>query len=87
VVDKIAKLKPELVVPDHGELGDGALVAQERAFLADLDRRAKLANEAGEPVAEAGKRIQAELTGEYPGWSGLGNVPQSVQRAYADNGD
>ena len=87
VVDHIAKLKPELVVPDHGELGDGSLVAQERGFLADLERRAKLAKEAGEPVAEAGKRILAEMTGDYPGWSGLGNIPQSVQRAYDDKGD
>ena len=87
VVDHIARLKPELVVPDHGELGDGSLVAQERGFLADLDRRAQLAKSAGEPEAEAGQRIQAEMTGEYPGWSGLGNIPQSVQHAYADKGE
>jgi glyoxylase-like metal-dependent hydrolase (beta-lactamase superfamily II) len=86
VVDHIARLKPELVVPDHGELGDGSLVAQERGFLADLDRRARLARSAGEPVDEAGKRIQAEMEGAYPGWTGLGNIPQSVQRAYADPG-
>jgi len=84
VLDHVARLKPELVVPDHGDLGDGSLVAQERGFLADLERRAKLAKEAGEPAAEAGKRIQAEMTGDYPGWTGLGNIPQSVQRAYAD---
>ena len=86
VLDQIAKLKPELVVPDHGELGDGALVAQERGFLAELERRAQIAKAAGEPVADAGKRIQAEMVGDYPGWSGLGNLPQSVQRAYADPG-
>ena len=28
VVDQIAKLKPERVAPDHGDLGDGALVGQ-----------------------------------------------------------
>ena len=84
VVDQIARLKPERVVPDHGELGDGALVAQERAFLVDLDKRAMAAKAQGVPAAEAGKRIQAELEKSYPGWTGLGNVPQSVQRAYAD---
>ena len=84
VLDHIAPLKPQRVVPDHGELGDGSLVAQERGFLADLDRRAVAAKAAGEPVAEAGKRIQAELEKAYPGWTGLGNTPQSVQHAYAD---
>jgi glyoxylase-like metal-dependent hydrolase (beta-lactamase superfamily II) len=84
VLDQIAKLKPQQVVPDHGELGSGALVAQERAFLADLDSRAVALKAQGVAVADAGKRIQAELTQKYAGWSGLGNVPQSVQRAYAD---
>ena len=84
VVDQIARLHPERVVPDHGDLGDGALVGQERSFLVDLDKRAMAAKAQGVTAAEAGKRIQAELEKSYPGWSGLGNVPQSVQRAYAD---
>ena len=84
LVDQIAKLKPERVVPDHGELGDGALVGQERAFLVDLDKRAMALKAEGVSAADAGKRIQTELEKIYPGWSGLGNVPQSVQRAYAD---
>ena len=84
VLDQIAKLKPQRVVPDHGELGSGALVAQERAFLADLDSRAVALKAQGVAVADAGQRIQAELSQKYAGWTGLGNVPQSVQRAYAD---
>ena len=84
VLDQIAKLKPEHVVPDHGDLGDGSLVAQERAFLVDLDRRARALKTEGMSVAEAGKRLQAEFETRYAGWSGLGNIPQSVQRAYAD---
>ena len=79
VVDQIARLKPELVVPDHGDLGDGSLVAQERGFLADLDRRARLAKAAGEPVDEAGKRIRAEMVGAYPGWTDCGMLPRPVQ--------
>lgn len=84
VLDEVAKLKPQQVVPDHGELGSGALIAQERGFLDALDRRALELKEQGVPVAEAGKRIQAEFQKTYAGWQGLGNVPQSVQRAYAD---
>jgi glyoxylase-like metal-dependent hydrolase (beta-lactamase superfamily II) len=84
VLDHVAELKPVRVVPDHGDLGDGALVAQERGFLVSLDRRAQAAKAAGEPVDQAGKRIQGEMEQAYPGWTGLGNVPQSVQRAYAD---
>jgi glyoxylase-like metal-dependent hydrolase (beta-lactamase superfamily II) len=84
VVDEIAKLKPERVVPDHGELGDGALVGQERAFLLALDKRAMELKKQGVPADAAGKQIQAEFEKTYAGWQGLGNIPQSVQRAYAD---
>ena len=84
VLDKVAELKPQRVVPDHGELGSGALIAQERAFLADLDAQAVAMKQQGVPVADAGKRIQDEMTRKYPGWTGLGNTPQSVARAYAD---
>jgi glyoxylase-like metal-dependent hydrolase (beta-lactamase superfamily II) len=84
VLDKIAPLKARLVLPDHGDLGDGALVAQERGFLRDLQTRAMALKAQGVPADEAGKRIGADFAVKYAGWSGLGNVPQSVQRAYAD---
>ena len=84
VVDQIAKLKPEKVVPDHGDLGDGSLVAQERGFLAALDKRAMELKAQGLPADAAGKQVQAEFEKTYAGWQGLGNIPQSVQRAYAD---
>ena len=84
VVDEIAKLKPERVVPDHGDLGDGALVGQEHGFLVALDKRAMALKAQGVPADAAGKQIQAEFEKTYAGWQGLGNIPQSVQRAYAD---
>jgi glyoxylase-like metal-dependent hydrolase (beta-lactamase superfamily II) len=84
VVDEVAKLKPDRVVPDHGELGDGALVGQERGFLLALDQRALELKKQGVPADAAGKQIQAEFEKTYAGWQGLGNIPQSVQRAYAD---
>ena len=84
VVDQVAKLKPERVVPDHGDLGDGSLVAQERGFLVALDQRAMELKKQGVAADAAGKQIQAEFEKTYAGWQGLGNIPQSVQRAYAD---
>jgi glyoxylase-like metal-dependent hydrolase (beta-lactamase superfamily II) len=84
VVDEIAKLKPERVAPDHGDLGDGSLVGQEHAFLVALDKRAMELKAQGLPADAAGKQIQAEFEKTYAGWQGLGNIPQSVQRAYAD---
>ncbi len=83
VLDEVAKLKPARVVPDHGDLGDGGLIARERAFLADLDTRAMALKAQGKSAGEAGRIVEAELAAKYPDWKGLGNVPASVQHAYA----
>ncbi len=84
VLDKIAPLKPKLVVPDHGDLGDDSLIAEERAFLADLQSRSLALKAEGRPAEEAGRIVAAEFAAKYAGWTGLGNIPQSVARAYAD---
>lgn len=84
VLERIAKLGATLVVPDHGELGDQALVGEEHEFLVDLQQRAMALKAQGMPADEAGKRLEAEFKMSYSDWTGLGNIPQSVQRAYAD---
>jgi glyoxylase-like metal-dependent hydrolase (beta-lactamase superfamily II) len=84
VLNHVAGLKPQRVIPDHGDLGDGDLVADEKGFLVALDKRAMELKALGLTADDAGKRIQKEFEETYAGWSGLGNIPQSVQRAYAD---
>ena len=84
VIDQLAPLKPRLVAPDHGALGDGALVGKERAFLARLQDRAMALKRQGKSAEEAGKLIQAAFEAEHPQWGGLNNIPQSVKKAYAE---
>ena len=86
VIDKLAPLKPKLVAPDHGPLGDNALIGKERAFLADLQDRAMALKREGKSADEAGKLIQAEFQTRHPDWGGLNNIPGSVKKAYADPG-
>ena len=84
VIDQLAPLKPRRVAPDHGALGDGALVGKERAFLVDLQDRVVALKQQGKSADEAGKLIQAEFETRHPEWGGLNNIPQSVKRAYAN---
>jgi glyoxylase-like metal-dependent hydrolase (beta-lactamase superfamily II) len=83
VIDQLAPLKPKLVAPDHGPLGDNALIGKERAFLSDLQDRATALKREGKSADEAGKIIQAEFETKHAEWGGLGNIPQSVKHAYA----
>jgi glyoxylase-like metal-dependent hydrolase (beta-lactamase superfamily II) len=84
VLDQVAPLNPKLVIPDHGGFGGGELIAQERAFLVDLQTRAMTLKAQGKAATEAGPLIATEFAVKYAGWQSLGTVPQSVQRAYAD---
>src|SRR5207237_2050376 len=61
ILDKLEQLKPRFIVPDHGKLGDGALIGQERAFLADLEAQALELKRKGTPVDDAAKQVAASI--------------------------
>jgi glyoxylase-like metal-dependent hydrolase (beta-lactamase superfamily II) len=82
ILDKLAELKPRLVVPDHGALGDGSLVGQERAFLLDLQTRSLALKHQGLAVDDAGKMLTAEFQMKYPGWANMNPVANVVRRVY-----
>jgi glyoxylase-like metal-dependent hydrolase (beta-lactamase superfamily II) len=85
ILDKIAPLQPRYIVPDHGALGDGSLIAKERAFIVDLQTRAQGLKREGIPVDEAAKRIEAELKTKYPDWGSPTATPNAVRRVYAES--
>jgi len=85
VLDKIAPLKPRYVIPDHGELGDGSLIAKERAFIVDLQSRALALKRQGVPASEAGKQLTAEFKAKYPDWGNMELVAGFVERVYAES--
>lgn len=84
ILDKIAPLKPRHIVPDHGDLGDGSLIASERAFLGDLQMRALELRQQGVSAQDAGKRILAEFKTKYSDWPNLNPIPNLVNRIYTE---
>lgn len=84
VLDQLELLKPRYVVPDHGALGDGSLIGKERAFLADVQKRALELKRQGTSVEEAGKLVQTELKAKYPDWENMNPVPNVVRRVYEE---
>jgi glyoxylase-like metal-dependent hydrolase (beta-lactamase superfamily II) len=83
VLDKIAPLNVQHVLPDHSAVGSGALVAAERAFLSDLRTRALALKQQGVSTDEAGRRLGAEFKMKYADWPTM-NVGGLVQRVYAE---
>jgi glyoxylase-like metal-dependent hydrolase (beta-lactamase superfamily II) len=85
VLDKLAPLNPRYIVPDHGELGDGSLLAKERAFIIDLQSRALELKRQGVAADDAGKTLMAEFKTKYPDWQNLNPVANFVRRVYAES--
>jgi glyoxylase-like metal-dependent hydrolase (beta-lactamase superfamily II) len=85
ILDKLEPLKPRYIVPDHGTLGDGSLIAQERAFLVDLQARSLELKRQGVPVEEAGKRLTEQLKASHADWEGTGGIGNAVRRVYAES--
>ena len=85
VLDKLEPLKPRYIVPDHGALGDGSLIAKERAFIIDLQLRALALKHQGMSAKDAGKQLTAEFSGKYPGWSNMNLVESFVERVYEED--
>ena len=84
-LDKIEPLKPRFIVPDHGTLGDGSLIAKERAFLFDIQSRALELKRQGVPVEDAGKQMITEFKAKYPDYEPINGIGNAVRRVYAEN--
>jgi glyoxylase-like metal-dependent hydrolase (beta-lactamase superfamily II) len=83
VLDKVQALDALHVLPDHSEVGDGTLVAKERAFIVDLDTRALDLKRQGVLVEDAGERLTADFKARYPEWQ-IASVSGFVQTVYAE---
>jgi glyoxylase-like metal-dependent hydrolase (beta-lactamase superfamily II) len=82
VLDKVAALKPAVILPDHSQPGDGKLIAEQRAFLVDLQERIGALKHQGKSAEEAGRLISADFAARYPGWTRLNFLERSVIVAF-----
>jgi glyoxylase-like metal-dependent hydrolase (beta-lactamase superfamily II) len=85
ILDKIEPLKPRYIVPDHGGLGDGSLIAKQRGFMLDLQSRALALKRQGMSTDEAGKRLTDEFKTKYADWANMNLVGSFVQLVYLEN--
>jgi glyoxylase-like metal-dependent hydrolase (beta-lactamase superfamily II) len=85
ILDKIQPLKPRYIVPDHGGLGDGSLIAKQRSFMLDLQSRALALKRQGVSADDAGKRLTDEFKTKYADWASMNLVGSFVQLVYLED--
>jgi glyoxylase-like metal-dependent hydrolase (beta-lactamase superfamily II) len=84
ILDKLEPLHPRFIVPDHGVLGDGSLIAKQRAFLKEIQARALELKGQGVSVEDAGRQMTEEFRKKYPGWLNTNFLPNAAMRIYAE---
>jgi glyoxylase-like metal-dependent hydrolase (beta-lactamase superfamily II) len=85
VLDKVEPLKPALILPDHSAPGDRNLIAEQRAFLTDLQESIQALKRQGKNAGEAARLISAEFQTRYAGWTRLNFLERSVIVAYQES--
>ena len=85
ILDKLEPLHPRHIVPDHGALGDGSLIGQERAAIVYLQSQSLELKREGKSADQAAKLVTDEFKTKYPGWQTMGPVANVVKRVYAEN--
>lgn len=80
-LDALDALKPKIVVPSHGPIGDASYIANYRVYLTTIRDRAAALKKDGKTQDEAVKTITAEMQGKYPD---AGRLAGAVKAAYAE---
>jgi len=83
VLDKVAALNAQRILPDHSAPGDGSMVALEKNFIADLRNSALELKKKGMSADDAGKQLGVEFKTKYPDWPSM-NVAGFVRSVYAE---
>ncbi len=83
VLDQVATLGAAHVLPTHSPVGDGSLVAKEKAFIVDLRTRALDLKQQGVDADQAGRLLTAESKTKYSDWP-IKDVTNFVKSIYAE---
>ena len=80
-LDQFDALKPAIVVPSHGPIGDSKYIADYRTYITRIRDRAAALKHDGKTVEQATETITAELKADYPD---TGRAAGAIRAAYAE---
>jgi glyoxylase-like metal-dependent hydrolase (beta-lactamase superfamily II) len=84
-LDELAALKPSVVVPSHGAIGDAALITKDREYLTLVQMRVADYKAQGKSVDEAATLVASDVQARFPGWTAPGRVAIAARAAYAES--
>jgi glyoxylase-like metal-dependent hydrolase (beta-lactamase superfamily II) len=82
--DTLEALGPTVIVPAHGSVGDGGLIASNRTLMRTIQSRARELKAQGRPVDDAAATVQKELVAAHPDWPRANGLAAAARSAYAE---
>ena len=83
--DTLEAMKPQTIVPAHGEVGPGTLIASNRTIMQGVQARARALKAEGRTADEAAKTVQAEFQAQHPNWPRANGLGSAARSAYAES--
>jgi glyoxylase-like metal-dependent hydrolase (beta-lactamase superfamily II) len=82
--DRFEQMDPRTIVPAHGPIGPGTLVATNRTFMREIDARVRELKSQGRTVDETAETIQKEMAAKHPTWARVNGVAGATRAAYRE---
>jgi len=82
--DILEALTPQTIVPAHGDVGKGALIAANRGVMQAVQTRTRALKAEGKSADEAAKMVQTELAAQHPDWPRANGLAAAARSAYAE---
>jgi len=83
--DTLEALKPQTIVPAHGEAGPGTIVATNRSIMQAVQARARALKAEGKSADEVATTVQNEIQAQHPGWPRANGLANAARSAYAES--
>jgi glyoxylase-like metal-dependent hydrolase (beta-lactamase superfamily II) len=80
--DTFEAMHPSTIVPSHGAIGKGDLIAANRSVMETIRARAVALKAQGKSADETATTIQSELTAAHPGWPRANGIAAAARAAY-----
>lgn len=82
--DAFEEMRPRTIVPAHGAVGDGSILAANRAIMRGVQTRARELKAQGRSLDDTAITVQTEFQAKHPEWPRANGLAAAARAAYAE---
>ena len=82
--DTFEAMRPRTIVPAHGAVGPGSIIATNRTIMQGVQARARALKAEGRTISETAATVQAEFVAQHPDWPRANGLASAARSAFAE---